>query len=214
MTPFKPNWLERWCIAHLTRTIGKVIGVVPQRLDYAGFIAISQQVKQGRSPLVQQQVIAQVFAQIVPAWVSKAVRTFFPPTRWVCEANAWFATRLTHWLVGKSDRYWVQVRAPNEQPQWQQSGVRIQQCRYLAETQCAALCMNLCKHPTEQFFREQFGIPLTMTPNFADFSCEMVFGTPAHPIPPPSIPNCFEQPHLDPCPHVFNSTAGAIPKEG
>jgi len=214
MTPFKPNWIERWCIAHLTRTIAKVIGVVPQRLDYAGFIAISQQVKQRYAPLQQQQVIATVFAHIVPPWISAAVRRFFRPTRWVCETNAWFATRLTAWLVGPSDRYWVDILSPDQQPQRQLSGVRIQQCRYLAETQCAALCMNLCKHPTEQFFRQQFGIPLSMTPNFSDFSCEMVFGTTLTPIPPTAVPPCFEQPDLDPCPQVLGSGAGAIAKEG
>ncbi|ATS18367.1 DUF4033 domain-containing protein [Synechococcus sp. PCC 6717] len=214
MTPHNPNWLERWCIAHLTRAIARVIDVVPQRLDYEGFVAISQQVKQGRSPAAQQQVIAAVFAQVIPPWISTIVRTLFRPTRWVCETNAWFATRLTGWLVGSSDRYWVEVLSPNQTPQRQLSGVRIQKCYYLAQAECAALCINLCKHPTEEFFRNQLGLPLTMTPNFSDYSCEMVFGTPLTPIPPPAIPRCFEQPHLDPCPHVLGSTPGAIAKEG
>ena len=39
----------------------------------------------------------------------------------------------------------------------------------------------MCKLPTQEFFTKDFGIPLTMTPNFEDFSCDMVFGK----IPPP-----------------------------
>ncbi len=32
------------------------------------------------------------------------------------------------------------------------------------------------QRPTEEFFGESFGLPLTMNPNFEDLSCEMVFG--------------------------------------
>jgi hypothetical protein len=34
----------------------------------------------------------------------------------------------------------------------------------------------LCKLPTQEFFTHDFGIPLTMIPNFEDLSCEMIFG--------------------------------------
>lgn len=30
--------------------------------------------------------------------------------------------------------------------------------------------------PTQSFFTDDFGIPLTMNPNFEDLSCEMIFG--------------------------------------
>ena len=30
--------------------------------------------------------------------------------------------------------------------------------------------------PTEDFFTNQFGLPLTMNPSFEDLSCEMIFG--------------------------------------
>lgn len=36
--------------------------------------------------------------------------------------------------------------------------------------------------PTEDFFTNQFGLPLTMNPNFEDLSCEMIFGQRAPPI--------------------------------
>lgn len=34
-------------------------------------------------------------------------------------------------------------------------------------------CVNLCKSPVQTFFTEQLGMPLTMNPNFDDFSCEV-----------------------------------------
>ena len=103
----------------------------------------------------------------------------------------------------------------------QSSSVHIKRCRYLAESGCAGMCINLCKSPTQvraargsarglppcvppaggvhrpvacarhtlmvcisgclclplqTFFNEQLGMPLSMEPNFEDYSCDMVFG--------------------------------------
>lgn len=55
-------------------------------------------------------------------------------------------------------------------------------CRYLAESKCAGMCVNLCKAPVQTFFTEELGMPLTMKPNFEDFSCEMVFGLKPPPL--------------------------------
>ena len=46
------------------------------------------------------------------------------------------------------------------------------------------MCVNLCKTPTQTFFTEELGMPLTMKPNFEDYSCDMVFGEK-----PPSLDN-------------------------
>jgi Beta-carotene isomerase D27-like, C-terminal len=71
------------------------------------------------------------------------------------------------------------------------------------------MCINMCKLPTQDFFTQGFGIPLTMTPNFEDLSCEMVFGQ----LPPPlETEAAYQQPclveqcgvakSLEPCPKV------------
>lgn len=57
----------------------------------------------------------------MPPTVSPLIRRFGRPTRRVGQGNAWFATRLTGWLVGTSDRYWVEVLFPDNSRQWQQS---------------------------------------------------------------------------------------------
>nr|GMC99885.1 beta-carotene isomerase D27, chloroplastic [Ipomoea batatas] len=46
---------------------------------------------------------------------------------------------------------------------------------------CVGMCVNMCKIPAQDFFTNEFGLPLTMNPNFEDMSCEMVYGQP----PPP-----------------------------
>ena len=46
----------------------------------------------------------------------------------------------------------------------------------MEETGCASVCLNSCKVPTQDFFEEDMGLPLTMTPNYEDFSCQFSFG--------------------------------------
>ena len=62
----------------------------------------------------------------------------------------------------------------DDQP-WQ-SGVKIVECRYLAQSGCKALCLHLCKAPTQEFFAKELGMPLYMKPDFTNNSCEMRFG--------------------------------------
>ncbi|KAL5148398.1 Beta-carotene isomerase D27, chloroplastic [Glycine soja] len=47
---------------------------------------------------------------------------------------------------------------------------------YLENSGCVGMCVNMCKIPTQDFFTNEFGLPLTMTPNFEDMSCDMVYG--------------------------------------
>lgn len=40
------------------------------------------------------------------------------------------------------------------------STVKVERCRYLEASKCKGTCMNLCKLPTEAFFREDLGAEL------------------------------------------------------
>jgi hypothetical protein len=37
--------------------------------------------------------------------------------------------------------------------------------RYLENSGCVGMCVNMCKIPTQDFFTNDFGLPLTMTPS-------------------------------------------------
>jgi hypothetical protein len=55
----------------------------------------------------------------------------------------------------------------------------------------------MCKLPTQKFFTETFGLPLTMNPDFETLSCEMLFGV--HP-PPIEADAAYAQPCFAVCP--------------
>jgi hypothetical protein len=202
--------VDRAFIWLFSRKMAKALGQGTAQTGYDGFVDLSQQIMQGRNAQEQQALVAVVLQSLVPRQALWLIRTFFSPTQLVCELNAWFATLLFEWLVGPCEVKAVEVPQPNGTPRTQNSGVHIKKCRYLEQSRCVGMCVNMCKLPTQAFFTEKFGIPLTMTPNFEDFSCEMVFGQPP---PPLETEDAYHQPCLaQRCDLATSPTLPACPK--
>ncbi|GMH09593.1 hypothetical protein Nepgr_011434 [Nepenthes gracilis] len=144
--------------------------------DYESFVDVSRRVMQGRSRALQQQVVREVLLSMLPPGAPAQFRKLFPPTKWAAEFNAALTVPFFHWLVGPSEVVEVEVNGVK-----QRSGVHIKKCRYLENSGCVGMCINMCKFPTQDFFTNEFGLPLTMNPNFEDMSCDMVYGQ----VPPP-----------------------------
>ncbi|OVA02519.1 protein of unknown function DUF4033 [Macleaya cordata] len=79
------------------------------------------------------------------------------------------------------------------------SGVLVERCKYLEESKCLGICINTCKLPTQTFIKDYMGVPLTMEPNFSDYSCQFKFGV----LPPmPSEDKTLMEPCLEICPNA------------
>lgn len=174
--PYDDTLFDRVFIWLFSRKMAHALGGRTRYPGYEGFVDLSKRIMQGRNAQEQQALVAVVLKSLVPAQVLWLIRTLFSPNQLVCELNAWFATVLFEWLVGPCDVIEVTVSGDDQQPRQQKSGVHIKKCRYLEHSRCVGMCINMCKLPTQNFFTQDFGIPLTMTPNFEDFSCDMVFG--------------------------------------
>ena len=59
---------------------------------------------------------------------------------------------------------------------YKNQGLLVKRCRFLEESGCASICVNSCKIPTQQFFLEDMGLPLTMTPDYETHECQFSFG--------------------------------------
>lgn len=145
--------------------------------DYDSFVDVSRRVMQGRNRIQQQEVVREVLLSMLPPGAPDQFRKLFPPTKWAAEFNAALTVPFFHWLVGPSEVVEVEVNGVK-----QRSGVHIKKCRYLENSGCVGMCVNMCKIPTQDFFTNEFGLPLTMIPNFEDMSCEMVYGQPPPPF--------------------------------
>ncbi|MBD2259737.1 DUF4033 domain-containing protein [Pseudanabaena sp. FACHB-2040] len=181
-TIYQDSLIDRLCIWLFSRKMAKAVGQKTRLKGYDGLVDLSKQMMQGRNAQEQKNVVLVVLNSLLPSQVLALVRKLVAPNQLVCELNAWFATRMFGWLVGPSEVRQAEVTGPDGDVNLQKSAVYIKKCRYLEQSQCAAMCVNMCKLPTQEFFAQEFGIPLTMTPNFEDYSCEMVFGQMPLPI--------------------------------
>jgi Beta-carotene isomerase D27-like, C-terminal len=204
--------LDRLFIWIFSQKMAKAVGKTTKLKGYDGFVDLSKKIMQGRNAKEQQAVVAKVLSSLVPSPILTVIRTVFSPTRWVCESNAWFAARLFEWLVGPCEVREVEVVGSHQQVARQKSGVHMKKCRYLEQSGCVGMCINMCKLPTQAFFTEGFGIPVTMTPNFEDMSCDMVFGQIPSPLheeaayqQPCLVNQCGVMQSLEPCPKVRES---------
>ena len=173
---YQDSPLDKLLIWFFSRKMAQVLGQGTSLTGYEGFVDLSKQLMKGRSAQGQQDAVAEVLGSLMPPHSPQVFRKIFPPTKLSCEINAWITKVFLAWLVGDCEITEVEVTGENGKVTQQKSGVHISKCRYLEHSRCVGMCTNMCKLPTQDFFTQQFGLPLTMTPNFEDFSCEMVFG--------------------------------------
>lgn len=208
-TEYHDNAFDRAFIWLFSRKMAIAVGKTTPLKGYDGFVDLSRQIMKGRTASEQQAVVAVVLRSLVPGLALYLIRTLFSPTRLVCELNAWFATQLFVWLVGPCEVREGEVEDGQGRSHLQRSTVHIKKCRYLEQSGCVGMCVNMCKLPTQDFFTHEFGIPLTMTPNFTDLSCDMVFGQQP---PAPSEDPVYREACLTNACTMANPQAAACPK--
>lgn len=195
-TTYHDNAIDRAFIWVFAKKMSNAVGQRSHLPGYDGFVDLSQRIMRGRNAIEQQALVKVVLRSLIPSAVLWFIRTVFVPTRLVCELNAWFATRLFTWLVGPCEVREAEITNLDGTTQLQRSNVHILKCRYLEQSECVGMCVNMCKLPTQAFFTEDFGIPVTLTPNFEDYSCDMVFGQ----IPPDlTTEDAYQHPCLNAC---------------
>jgi Beta-carotene isomerase D27-like, C-terminal len=110
-------------------------------------------------------------------------RHLFSSTEWSPAVLAWFAKHLLSFLVGDME---LTERSDTDH---RSGGVLVHRCRVLEGTKCKGVCAKMCKLPTQRFFAQEWGVPLSMTPNFETGQCQLAFGVVPIPVEQdPTIP--------------------------
>jgi len=147
-------------------------------MGYDDFVRLSKDLLAGGSARTTRAVL-DVLDGLLPPGGKSLYRLLFPGDRkYACELNARITPIFFSWLVGPAE---VQPVTREDGQVWA-SKVHISKCRYLEESGCTAACLSLCKRPTQTFFTEELGMPVSMTPDFETMSCDMVFGQPPLPL--------------------------------
>ena len=55
-------------------------------------------------------------------------------------------------------------------------GVLVKRCKVLEQSGCVSVCKNVCKIPTETFFTDVVGLPVTLVPNYETLECQFCYG--------------------------------------
>lgn len=107
--------------------------------------------------------------------------------------NAWVTHWATSWLMGNSTIYDVEIPQREIIPK---KGLLIEKCTFLEEAKCLKTCINACKIPTQKFFLEEMGLPVTLKPNITDYSCKFEFNVQPLPL---HLDDISKAPCLDIC---------------
>lgn len=140
-----------------------------------------------------------VFAGILPAlgigWVPPIWKKFIHPN-----APDWFSnwafvlvfTNLFPWLMGPMEGVdhvdvptpaWIRKTFANFPKTFRvPQAVKAERCRFLETSQCASVCVNTCKAPSQEWLGEDFGMDLHIQPNYDDFSCQWKFSVKPPPL--------------------------------
>lgn len=199
--------LSKFMIRYFSKVMSDQLGGIPYDGTYESFVELSRQIMKGRSTKEQQEAVAGVLGSLLPPQSPERFKKWFPLNRRNAEFNAWITTLGFTWLVGPSELMEAEVEFEGRKEVWK-SGVHIKKCRYLENSGCVGMCTNMCKIPTQNFFTDMFGLPLTMNPNFETLECEMIFGQPPPPIKEDPV---YNQPCFSVC-NIGSGSSKVCPK--
>lgn len=104
------------------------------------------------------------------------------------QIGPWFyAPFLTSFVTPTFFAFLVGPSYPNRRKDGAPGGLVVEKCKFLQESGCKGLCLHQCKLPAQQFFKNELGLALTVSPNFATQECQWSFGE--EPLPPSEDPS-------------------------
>lgn len=172
------RFMDRIFLVVFRKQLASKTGIDSSRddTDYLGIIDISLRMnKKFSDRRVVQQKAKEVLIALFPGWLPPAYARLFsrPFPAFSSRMNAWTTKVAGTWLMGETEVNDVQIDGGKI---GKSQGLLVKRCRFLEESGCASVCVNSCKIPTQSFFIENMGLPLTMEPNYETFECQFSFG--------------------------------------
>eukprot|EP00467_Chlorarachnion_reptans_P013904 CAMPEP_0114502720 /NCGR_PEP_ID=MMETSP0109-20121206/9254_1 /TAXON_ID=29199 /ORGANISM="Chlorarachnion reptans, Strain CCCM449" /LENGTH=212 /DNA_ID=CAMNT_0001680679 /DNA_START=333 /DNA_END=971 /DNA_ORIENTATION=- len=129
------------------------------------------------SPKDVQDASQRILRGLFPSWLLPAFRVMFAkPMPQVSGRMIALVTAVTcQWLMGPMEITNANTTRATLGTETGGLGIKVSRCRFLEESGCVSVCLNCCKIPTQRFFSEDMGVPMTMTPDYDDFSCQFDF---------------------------------------
>lgn len=182
--PFQPSLFDDILLAAFRWTLQQQSG--GPKSDKPGFDGMAEELIEFRKlyGLDEQERVSYQTLIALSGPVPFIYRQLFSKADFSPAVLAWFAKHLLPFLVGEMEL--TERTFDDPRP----GGVLVHRCRVLEGTNCKGVCAKMCKIPTQRFFAEEWGVPLSMTPNFETGECQLTFGnTPLSIEEDPTIPS-------------------------
>ncbi|RDX68689.1 Beta-carotene isomerase D27, chloroplastic, partial [Mucuna pruriens] len=168
---YKDSLFDHIAINYLSKCVQEATGFRNSKSGYESLVEAATVTSQRFSPIQQHQLVIQALHRAFPKPMLLLIRIVLPPSKLARKWFAAFTTLFFAWLVGPSE-----VRESEVEGRREKNVVHIKKCRFLEETNCVGMCINLCKLPSQSFIKDSLGMSVNMVPNFDDMSCEIIFG--------------------------------------
>ncbi|XP_057483486.1 beta-carotene isomerase D27, chloroplastic-like [Actinidia eriantha] len=170
-TVYNDNWFNLIAINHLSKSVQATTGLINSKSGYESLVEAATAATRSFNPIQQREIVIKALEKAFPRPILAMIRTLLPNSKFAREYFAIFTTVFFKWLVGPSE-----VRESELNGRRERNVVHIKKCRFLEESNCVGMCINLCKMPSQTFIKDSLGMPINMVPNFDDMSCEMIYG--------------------------------------
>jgi len=173
--------LDRVFLAIFRTRMAEKVGIDSKlpKDDYQGLTELTTALNSRYSDRREIQKIAQdILISLFPSWIPGLYPILFskPFPEFSCRMNAWATKWFGTWLMGECEINDAEVDGSDGIATGIDQGLLVKRCRFLEESKCASVCVNSCKIPTQNFFMENMGLPLTMTPDYETGECQFSFG--------------------------------------
>jgi hypothetical protein len=190
---YKDNPLDILLLAIFRKLVTKNTGgVTSEKPGIDGLVeqARTFMLQKDQTPEVQHKMVKDTLADLMTPVLPPFYRIFMSGivpkvgTEWDGkQIGPWFyAPWLTTIITPTFFGFLVGPSYPNRRKDGQRGGLVVEKCKFLQESGCKGICLHDCKLPTQQFFQEELGLPLTVSPNFVTQECQWSFGE--TPVPP------------------------------
>lgn len=144
--------------------------------NYQGLMDVATQMNRQYSKKEVRMLSREILKSLFPPWLPSAFSWMFaaPFPEFSARMNVYATYVAGQWLMGECEM--MDSKTDQGIEKKANHGLLVKRCRFLEESGCASVCVNACKLPTQDFFNQDMGLPLTMTPNYETFECEFKFG--------------------------------------
>jgi len=171
--------LDKALLFVFRKLVTGITGFTSQKEGILGLLEEGREymLRPGQTAGAQNKMVYDVLAGLMTPVMPPIYKTFMTGIFGEKQYGPWpWAPWLTSFVTPTFFGFLVGPSRPNRRIDGALGGLVVEKCKFLQESGCKGMCMNICKLPAEQFFDQHLGLPLTVTPNFETQECQWSFG--------------------------------------